>query len=107
MDQLSLDVIGRELFGRAARLRLAMWVAQTDSVFWQQQAATGAAVRPQYIRPELDRLARLGMIQPVDRNDPGETRNFYQRVDHPLWDVIEEAARAIAKRCGYVNGVQG
>lgn len=89
------DQIGRHLFGRAARLRIALWVRHEPGRFWQQRVADGARVRPQYVRGELAHLAALGMVEPIDNNDPGDPRNFYRRVEHPLWDVIDHVHDAL------------
>lgn len=92
---MDADLVGAELFGRSARLRLALWVLARDSKFWQQQAADEMGIKTQYLKTELVHLLKLGMIDLVERDDPGERRVFYVRVEHPLWRVIEAASGAL------------
>lgn len=97
MNDSLVDLVGGELFGRPARLRVALWVSSQNQRFWQQLVADGARVRPQYVRAELNHLTRLGMIEPADTpEDAVDRRNFFRRCDtHPLWGVIEAAAGAL------------
>lgn len=91
-----VDLVGAELFGRPARLRIALWVASQDERFWQQLVADGAGVRPQYVKTELNHLARLGMIEAVESDDSSDRRNFYIRCpEHPLWSVMDVTRSAI------------
>jgi hypothetical protein len=92
------DHVGGELFGRAARLRVALWVNGAEGAFWQQQVAEGARVRPQYVKSELVHLVRLGMVEELRHDDPADRRNYYAKVDgHPLWAVIEAAEGALRR----------
>lgn len=67
---MDADLVGAELFGRSARLRLALWVLASESKFWQQQAADDMGIKTQYLKTELVHLQRLGMIETVERDDP-------------------------------------
>lgn len=92
---VNADLVGAELFGRSARLQLTLWILGRERRFWQQQAADDLGIKAQYLKTELTHLLRLGMIETVALDEPGERRIFYTRVEHPLWGIIEAASTAL------------
>ena len=88
--------VGKLLFGRSLRLQLALWIVHRDELtFYQSEPAAAVGVSTSNVIEELDRLARLGMIQAVAKL-AGERRQYYLRTDSPLWQVIESAGRVAA-----------
>jgi hypothetical protein len=88
---LNEKIVGRKLFGRALRLRVALWVfRRTDPSFYQTEAAEGVRYTASAVITELDRLVELEML----REDPaksGDRRKYYERVESPLWKIIQAA----------------
>ena len=86
---------GELLFGRALRLRLALWVAgREDPVFFQGEAARGVDYAASAVIQELDRLDRLGMVTRLPRS-AGDRRQYYARTDSPLWTVVAATSAAL------------
>lgn len=89
--------VGNGLFGRGIRLKLALWVRDQKSPFFQAQAGREVDIPVQYLRAELARLAELGLIAQLP-GEPGDRRLFYEVVsDNPLWEVFDAARRALAR----------
>ena len=87
-----LDRLGAELFGRPARLVVALWVeGRAQEVFWQQLIARETGLPAQYVRSEIVHLCNLGMIEPAKAGVPGDRRKFYRRTDSPYWRIISVA----------------
>ncbi|MGC1185190.1 MAG: hypothetical protein WBA31_08585 [Candidatus Dormiibacterota bacterium] len=89
--------VGNGLFGRGIRLKLALWVRDQKSPFFQSQAGREVDIPVQYLRAELARLAELGLVAQLP-SDPGDRRLFYEVVsDNPLWEVFDAARRALGR----------
>lgn len=87
--------VGERLFGRAARLRVGLWVFQRDlSVFYQAEAVAGTGLPQSNVKEELERLVSLQMITLLPR-DKGSRRQYYVRWDGPLWAVFAAAEQAL------------
>jgi DNA-binding MarR family transcriptional regulator len=90
------DILGRLLFGRALRLNVALWILGHESEsFYQGEAAEGVDYSAGAVAHELDRLAELGMLMKEPRN-ANDRRQYYLRLDTPLWEIVEAAQRALA-----------
>lgn len=95
---MEIDEVSHLLFGRGIRLPLAAWVLETanSGPFYQQQAADGIGAKAQYLRPELQHLCDLGMIEQQDKA-PGQIRQMYTvDAEHPLWAIITTAVDSVA-----------
>jgi hypothetical protein len=93
----SLDAVGNILFGRTARLRVAKWVfLHEDPHFYQGEAAKGANTPQSNVIDELDRLVQLGMIRKMPRG-PGQRRQYYTRLNSPLWEIVGVTVRVVDK----------
>ncbi len=92
-----MDAVGGELFGRAIRLRLLVWVRSQNEAFFQSQAAraidySGVSA----VAKELDMLERLGMVRKFGRPNRVGRQN-YLREDSPLWSVVDATVAAIGR----------
>ncbi len=87
--------IGERLFGRPARLRIALWILEHDSgVFYQAEAVAGTGLPQSNVKEELERLVPLRMVTLAPR-DKGSRRQYYVREDSPLWAVFEAVKQAL------------
>jgi hypothetical protein len=95
---MSLDAthVSDELFGRACRLPLMMWLLEhpKDRVY-QSEPPESIGARTA-IRQELERLARAGLLS-TERPD-GDSRVYYVRTDSPLWEIVRTAAQVLSDR---------
>ncbi len=92
----ALETFSKILTGSVYRLPLAAWIRHRDpdEPFFQREASDAVGAERQYMRRELDVLARLGLIEPLDR-PPGEIRQFFVAApDHPGWTAIDGAVIA-------------
>src|SRR5712691_2758811 len=93
MDQGELS---RLLFGRAGRLRLAHWILENvpaGAYFFAGEAQQATVDVPNEIKDNIKRLLELGVITKAHR-DPGPgRRQYYQRIDSPIWGIFELALK--------------
>ena len=92
-----VDALGGDLFGRALRLRVMIWVYRQSNPFFQSQAARGVAYSGvSAVAKELDTLERLGMVRKYGRpNNIG--RLNYVRVESLKWQIVEAVERVLAE----------
>ncbi len=89
-----VDAVGDQLFGRALRLRVLLWVRDHTAVFFQGEAARGVEYSQAAVAKELATLEALGMVRKFGRpNNAG--RQNYLAVDSPLWAVVDAARAAM------------
>ncbi|GAA3695528.1 hypothetical protein GCM10022224_071500 [Nonomuraea antimicrobica] len=93
MLHIEIGQVGRLLFGRETRLRLALWVLQLDQARFYQSEPPRTCGAPTAVRQELTRLVDLGML--VEERLDGGNRVYYHRSDSALWKVIEVVARVV------------
>jgi len=88
--------LSRLLFGRAGRLRLARWILENVAVkgfFYQAEARQGTGDVPNEVKENLRNLELLGLIE-VSHRDPGPgRRQYYRRLESPIWRIFEQALR--------------
>jgi hypothetical protein len=88
--------LSKLLFGRAGRLRLARWILKTVAVggfFYQTQARVGTGDVPNEVKENLRNLESLGLIA-ISHRDPGPgRRQYYKRLDSPIWGIFALALR--------------
>ena len=93
----TVNQLGDRLFGRRLRLRVALWVRhRPDRFFYLGEAAEGVKYTPSGVRDELARLVQLRMIKRVPRQ-PATRRAYYERLDSPLWAIIDSASEVVGK----------
>jgi hypothetical protein len=84
--------VGGQLFGRACRLTLALWIVRYKPRFYQSEPPR-EVIQQSAVAGEADRLVRLGMLEEQRPDD--SRRVYYERTDSPLWKIIEAAADVI------------
>jgi hypothetical protein len=90
---LDVDEVGKLLFGRPCRLALAIWIVRHDKPRFYQSEPPREVILQSDLAKELDRLVRLGMLEKEHRDDA--RRIYYDRIDSPLWKIIQAAADVI------------
>lgn len=91
---MDVTTVGRLLFGRSLRLRVALWILrESGGSFFLSQAAAGIGYSASGISSELDRLIELQMIR--RDADAGSRRVYFTVVPHPLWEVFAAANRLV------------
>jgi hypothetical protein len=104
MTTVELSDVGKRVFGRPLRLLTAVWILDHKR-FYQAEATEGvralsgpdgARVDQAAVTQELDRFVDLKLIDREDK-EGGQRRQYYGRLDTPLWSVFE-AARDSAPR---------
>ncbi len=88
---MELPQVSADLFGRACRLPIALWILDRDKPrFFQSEPPTELAAQTA-LRQELARLVRAGLL--VEERPDGENRVYYVRTDSSLWEIIRTAQR--------------
>jgi hypothetical protein len=90
---MEVDEVGRVLFGRACRLRLALWILEQPQRPFFQSEPPADVIAQSAAGVELGRLMALGMLTESRRT--GERRVYYQRTTSALWAVVEAARAAL------------
>lgn len=86
---MDMREVSADLFGRACRLPLALWILRREKPRFYQSEPPREIDSPTALRQELERFVRLGLLV-QDRPD-AENRVYYERTDSPLWQVIDAA----------------
>ena len=84
---LDLTFVGAHLFGRAIRLRLAVWILELDSeMSFHAQAVTALGASTNEISQELLSVSLGGPRNAhAVRANPGDRRQYYGRTSSALW----------------------
>jgi hypothetical protein len=90
---VNVDEVGKLLFGRPCRLKLALWIAHRDKPRFFQSEPPKEVISPGNAAEELGKLIRLGMLE--EERPDGDRRVWYSRTDSRLWKIIEAAAEAL------------
>jgi hypothetical protein len=90
---VDVDQVGKLLFGRACRLKLALWIACRDKPQFFQSEPPKEVILPSDAAKELGQLVRLGML--VEERPDGDRRVWYIRTDSRLWEIIDAAVEAL------------
>jgi hypothetical protein len=93
---LDADEVGKQLFGRSCRLRLAIWIVQRDKPRFFQSEPPREVILQGDVAKELGHFICLGMLEQERPDD--SRRVYYVRTDSPLWKIIEAAAEVIDAR---------
>jgi hypothetical protein len=84
---VEVDTLGRVLFGRSCRLRLALWILeQSDRRFYQSEPPPSVIVQSA-AAIELQRLVSIGMLRVSPQKE--RRRVYYERTNSRLWSAIE------------------
>ena len=84
--------VSADLFGRACRLPLAVWILTRDKPRFFQSEPPREVGAPSAVRQELARFVRAGMLE--EERPDAENRVYYVRTESPLWAIIRAAADA-------------
>jgi hypothetical protein len=90
---MDVSQVSAELFGRACRLPLALWILRREKPRFYQSEPPLDLGPASAVRQELQRFTRAGLL--AQERPDGENRVYYVRTDSPLWEVIEAAASAV------------
>jgi hypothetical protein len=85
--------VGRLMFGRPSRLRLALWIHQRDGRPFYQSEPPDSVIAQSAAGTELRRLVHLGMV--TEHRETGSRRVYYHRTNSALWNIIVAAARVL------------
>jgi hypothetical protein len=92
------EQVGKLLFGRPGRLRLAEWILSRDSAqgrfFYQQEAVWGTADVPNEVQQNLAQFCAAGLVAKSPRN-VGQRRQYYVVLDTPLWKIFRAAVEVL------------
>lgn len=91
-----IDEVGRLLFGRPCRLRLALWMHSNGNQRFYQSEPPEEVIPQSAAGTELRRFVHLGML--VEHRELGSRRVYYEPRSSPLWSVITAAARAFGRQ---------
>lgn len=81
--------MGRLLFGRPCRLKLALWILDRPQRSFYQSEPPNGVIPQSAVGAELRRLASLGML--TVSGGKQHRRIYYHRTDSALWSIIEAA----------------
>ena len=90
---MTVQEVGKLLFGRPCRLALALWIMRQDKPRFFQSQPPKEVIFPGNAAEELGKLVRLGMLE--EERPDGDRRVWYNRTDSKLWKIIEAAAEAV------------
>jgi hypothetical protein len=85
--------VGRLMFGRPSRLRLALWIHQHAGPRFFQSEPPKTVIAQSATGIELGRLVDLGML--VEHREPANRRVYYERTRSPLWSIIVAASKVV------------
>lgn len=95
-DMPDLEELSEYLFGRTMRLPVARVILEDDEgIIFQSAIAESTGYKATYVKQEMVRLERLGMIRRLP-DTPGSRRHYYVRIEGPLWTVVRSAVNAAA-----------
>lgn len=90
---MEINELGRVLFGRPCRLRLALWILeQSNRRFYQSEPPVSVIVQSA-AAVELQRFASIGMLSVSPTRE--HRRIYYQRTNSQLWLAIKAIRDAL------------
>ncbi len=99
---MDANEVSEYLFGRRCRLPVFAWVAQNPKDrFFQSEVPLYGKVSRSNANEELKRLLALGMLSELRPDD--NRRVYYDRLDSPLWSIVDSAADVVGLR--WTDGV--
>lgn len=85
--------VGRLLFGRPCRLRVALWIHSRGAARFYQSEPPDEVIPQSAAGTELRRFVHLGML--TEHREAGSRRVYYETTGSPLWSIIVAAARVM------------
>lgn len=85
--------LGRLLFGRPCRLKLALWILDHPQRSFYQSEPPSSVIPQSAVGAELRRLALLGML--TESRDKQQRRIYYHRTESVFWSIIEAARNSL------------
>ncbi|GAB3451638.1 hypothetical protein [Actinophytocola sediminis] len=90
---MEVDEVGRLLFGRPCRLRVALWIHQRGGRRFYQSEPPLTVIPQSAAGTELRRFVHLGML--TEHRESGSRRVYYDITTSPLWAIVIAAARVV------------
>lgn len=90
---MDVGEVGRLLFGRPCRLRVALWIHGRGTRRFYQSEPPPEVIPQSAAGTELRRFVHLGML--TEHREMGSRRVYYEMTSSPLWNIIVAAARVI------------
>ena len=90
---MEVGEIGRLLFGRPCRLRVALWIHRRGRQRFYQSEPPPEVIPQSAAGTELRRFVHLGML--TEHRETGSRRVYYETTSSPLWNIIVAAGRVI------------
>lgn len=99
---MEIDELGRVLFGRPCRLRLALWILEQSNRRFYQSEPPASVIVQSAAAIELQRFASIGMLSVSPTKE--HRRIYYQRTNSRLWSAIETIREALEDNRGPDQG---
>lgn len=90
---MEVDEVGRLLFGRPCRLRVALWIHARGGRRFYQSEPPPEVIPQSAAGTELRRFVHLGML--TEHRESGSRRVYYEITTSALWTIVVAAARVI------------
>jgi len=90
---IEVGEVGRLLFGRPCRLRVALWIHSRGTRRFYQSEPPDEVIPQSAAGTELRRFVHLGML--TEHREAGSRRVYYETTSSPLWNIIVAAARVM------------
>jgi len=90
---MEVDEVGRLLFGRPCRLRVALWIHARGGRRFYQSEPPPEVIPQSAAGTELRRFVHLGML--TEHRESGSRRVYYEITTNALWTIVVAAARVI------------
>ncbi len=90
---MDVGEVGRLLFGRPCRLRVALWIQGRGGHRFYQSEPPDEVIPQSAAGTELRRFVHLGML--TEHRETGSRRVYYETTTSPLWSIIGAAARVV------------
>lgn len=85
--------VSSQLFGRACRLPIAIWILKRDKPRFYQSEPPREIGSATAVRQELMRLTTAGLL--IEERPDAENRVYYVRTESAWWAVIQVAAELV------------
>jgi hypothetical protein len=90
---VEIDEVGRLLFGRPCRLRVALWIHARGGRRFYQSEPPPEVIPQSAAGTELRRFVHLGML--TEHRESGSRRVYYEITTSALWTIVIAAARVL------------
>jgi hypothetical protein len=88
---VDVDEVGRLLFGRPCRLRVALWIHGRGRQRFYQSEPPEEVIPQSAAGTELRRFVHLGML--TEQRETASRRVYYEPTSSALWNIVAAAAR--------------